>query len=74
MELEVKVMIVNLDDENVAIIIDALRHVESTTDAFDYIGTNPTREAYRKAFLNTFEKINEISNDETRKGIFYFQK
>lgn len=67
-------MNIKLTDENIAIINDALKHVESTTDVLEYIGTNPTREAYRKAFLNTFEKINEISNDETRKGIFYFQK
>lgn len=67
-------MNINLTEENIAIINDVLKHVESTTDVFEYIGSNPTREDYKKAFLNTIEKLDKISNDETRKGAFYFQK
>ncbi|UOB21467.1 hypothetical protein [Macrococcus armenti] len=67
-------MNIKLTDENIAIINDALKHVESTTDVLEYIGTNSSREDYKKAFLNTLEKLNKISNDETRKGAFYFQK
>lgn len=66
-------MNIDFKEAELAILNDALRHIESTTDVYEYIGSNPTREAYRKAFTDTFDKIKRFSSEKAKQGAFYFE-
>lgn len=57
----------------IAIIYDALHHLESTTDVY----SNPYNESYKAFYTESFKSVyNKIENnyaDVAKKGVFYFE-
>lgn len=62
----------NFSDSEIAIIYDALFHLECTTDVYSNPYNCTSKDAYINAFRTTFNKIDECS-DKNRKGALYFE-
>ncbi|EGQ3124426.1 hypothetical protein I0622_000986 [Staphylococcus pseudintermedius] len=62
----------NFSQDEIAIIYDALYHLECTTDVYSNPYDEVSKAKYTNAFISAFNKIDEFSEKE-RKGIFYFE-
>lgn len=58
--------------DEIAIIYDALYHLECTTDVYSNPYNEPSKKDYTNAFKSVFDKINSYSYDDKR-GVFYFE-
>ncbi|UXU83343.1 hypothetical protein MUA77_11075 [Mammaliicoccus sciuri] len=62
----------NFSQDEIAIIYDALYHLECTTDVYSNPYNDLSKEKYTNAFISAFDKVSESSVKE-RKGILYFE-
>ncbi|MCM3071113.1 hypothetical protein [Staphylococcus equorum] len=58
--------------DEIAIIYDALYHLECTTDVYSNPYDEMSKKEYTDAFRSAFSKINSYS-DEKKMGAFYFE-
>ncbi|MCE4987165.1 hypothetical protein BUZ34_05490 [Staphylococcus haemolyticus] len=58
--------------DEIAIIYDALFHLECTTDIYSNPYSDPSKESYIEAFKSAYDKINKQSN-YSKKGALYFE-
>lgn len=58
--------------DEIAIIYDALYHLECTTDVYSNPYDEMAKKEYTDAFRSAFSKINSYS-DEKKMGAFYFE-
>ncbi|GEP79308.1 hypothetical protein [Staphylococcus carnosus] len=55
----------------IAILLDALLHLESTTDVYSNPYGEASKEFYTESFKTVFDKINKLSSE--KRGALYFE-
>ncbi|MCI2841881.1 MULTISPECIES: hypothetical protein [Staphylococcus] len=57
----------------IAIIYDALHHLENTTDVYSNPYDESSKARYTESFKSVFNKIENNYADIAKKGVFYFE-